>query len=200
MWFARKEVVLKLWSAWIETLHIYVAKKPHRINVTAQMSTPKRMWTLSGDDSQNCGVVPPPTSWYGSHSKPLTLPPFSKSCMKWFVFYWWVFEVASVGNWIFDLLEFGKYILSVLSSPGKIPPSSQTLSWLRRSCHLEGILTPHPLPPACWGSTSSLSRQITLCQLVCRCMHVAHAADTFQNSNTSHRPPINYARANCSLI
>lgn len=33
--------------------------------------------------------------------------------------------MASVGNWIFDLLEFGKYILSVWSSPGRTPPSSQ---------------------------------------------------------------------------
>lgn len=32
--------------------------------------------------------------------------------------------MASVGNWIFDLLEFGKYILSVRSSLGRIPPSS----------------------------------------------------------------------------
>lgn len=30
--------------------------------------------------------------------------------------------MASVGNWIFDLLEFGKYILSVWSSLGSIPP------------------------------------------------------------------------------
>lgn len=31
--------------------------------------------------------------------------------------------MASVGNWIFDLLEFGKYILSVGSSLGRIAPS-----------------------------------------------------------------------------
>lgn len=60
--------------------------------------------------------------WYGSLPKPLAAAPYSESAVKWLVFYWWAPEVASVGNWIFDLLEFGKYILSVWSSPGRTPP------------------------------------------------------------------------------
>lgn len=72
-------------------------------------------------DSQRRGVF----LWYGSLPKPSAAAPFSESGVKWLVFYWWAPEVASVGNWIFDLLEFGKYILSVWSSPGKTPPSYQ---------------------------------------------------------------------------
>lgn len=75
----------------------------------------------NSQDSQRGGVF----VWYGSLLKPLAVVPFSESGVKWLVFYWWAPEVASVGNWIFDLLEFGKYILSVWSSPGKTSPSYQ---------------------------------------------------------------------------
>lgn len=80
----------------------------------------KRVRTLNNSqDSQRRGVF----LRYGSLPKPLAAAPLSESAVKWLVFYWWAPEVASVGNWIFDLLEFGKYILSVWSSPGKTPPS-----------------------------------------------------------------------------
>lgn len=80
----------------------------------------KRVRTLNNSqDSQRRGVF----LRYGSLPKPLAAAPLSESAVKWLVFYWWAPEVASVGNWIFDLLEFGKYILSVWSSPGKTPPA-----------------------------------------------------------------------------
>lgn len=73
----------------------------------------KRVRTLNNSqDSQRRGVF----LRYGSLPKPLAAAPLSESAVKWLVFYWWAPEVASVGNWIFDLLEFGKYILSVWSS------------------------------------------------------------------------------------
>lgn len=71
----------------------------------------------NSEDSESRGVF----LWYESLSKPSAEARVSKSAVKWLVFYWWAPEVASVGNWIFDLLEFGKYILSVWSSPGGPP-------------------------------------------------------------------------------
>lgn len=57
--------------------------------------------------------------------------------------------MASVGNWIFDLLEFGKYIPSVWSSPGKTPPvlptSLHTHTHVQRQTDVrEGYASPSP--------------------------------------------------------
>lgn len=109
----------------------------------------KRVRTLNNSqDSQRRGVF----LRYGSLPKPLAAAPLSESAVKWLVFYWWAPEVASVGNWIFDLLEFGKYILSVWSSPGKTPPApppqhQQPCDAHRRTCIHTGMSFVGAIPP-----------------------------------------------------
>lgn len=110
----------------------------------------KRVRTLNNSqDSQRRGVF----LRYGSLPKPLAAAPLSESAVKWLVFYWWAPEVASVGNWIFDLLEFGKYILSVWSSPGKTPPDphppqhQQHCDAHRRTCIHTGMSFVGAIPP-----------------------------------------------------
>lgn len=123
----RSEEVLSELQCYMLKLTMFIRGKwqdSYWINPTANypcVCAGVRARSTTVKDSQSRGVF----LWYGSLLKPLAAAPFSESAVKWLVFYWWAPEVASVGNWIFDLLEFGKYILSVWSSPGKTPPSYQ---------------------------------------------------------------------------